>query len=116
MDNYQPAPPVQPGGVTTTTVVVQQPCSLQTPMLPKPNNYIAFSVFNMLCCCFFLGLGALVRGLNVDSHYHAGRYEEAKRASVQARNLNIAGVVFGLIAYVAIIVLNVVRVVGFQSE
>ena len=31
----------------------------------KPRNYLALSIVNMLCCCFILGLIALVFSLQV---------------------------------------------------
>ena len=33
----------------------------------KPSNYLAFSIVNMLCCCFILGVIALVYSLQVCS-------------------------------------------------
>ena len=52
--------------------------------------------------------------LQADSHYHAGRYEEAKRASGQGIALNGAGLIFGMIPYIVITILNAGVVVGFS--
>ena len=60
---YQPAPLVY-NTTNTTTVVNTQP-NLPTYRAPKPSSYIWLSVITMLCCCFVLGLIALIIGLEV---------------------------------------------------
>ena len=47
------------------TVVTQQPSPLVMEVAAKPKNYLALSIVNMLCCCFILGLTALIFSLQV---------------------------------------------------
>ncbi len=62
-NNYRPAPVY----VTTTnaTVVQTQPSSLPRFRPPKPATYLWLSVITMICCCFVLGLIAIIVGMDV---------------------------------------------------
>jgi hypothetical protein len=47
-------------------VVTQQPMApVVMEIAAKPKNYLALSIVNMLCCCFILGLIALIFSLQV---------------------------------------------------
>jgi len=54
------------------------------------NSYLGWSIFNFLCCCWPLGLAAIIYSVKVSS---ARTSEESKRYSLTARNINIAATV-----------------------
>ena len=49
---------------TTTTAVTTQP-GVPRYRPPKPSTHIWLSVFTMICCCFVLGLIAIIVGMEV---------------------------------------------------
>ncbi|XP_065890593.1 proline-rich transmembrane protein 1-like [Dysidea avara] len=127
---YQPANPIaqppppyahpqqQPQTANTNVSVVtvaQQPTTNLIAIADRPPNYLALSLVNLLCCCFPIGIAALIYSLRVDSEYSAGNYQEARRASNTARSLNIAGITVGIIIVVCCIIYVVVSVAVASS-
>lgn len=90
---------------SNVTVVTTQPSVQQVTFQPKPENYLVLSIFTCLCCCWLLGIFAIMYSLQVDSSWTVGNYEEARRSSRTALHLNIAtvivGIVLGVVAGVA---------------
>ncbi|XP_069081026.1 trafficking regulator of GLUT4 1-like [Pleurodeles waltl] len=70
-------------------------------------SYLALSIFNMLCCCFPLGVVALVCSLRVENAAGIGDTERASKASRTSRILNIVGIVLGVVFLILVIVLYV---------
>ncbi|KYO17732.1 synapse differentiation-inducing protein 1-like [Alligator mississippiensis] len=71
-------------------------------------TYLALSIFNLLCCCFPLGIVALVFSLRAENASGVGKMEEASKASRTARILNIVGIVLGIIFIIAMIIFVIV--------
>ncbi|XP_077161294.1 synapse differentiation-inducing gene protein 1-like [Paroedura picta] len=71
-------------------------------------TYLALSIFNLLCCCFPLGIAALVCSLRVENATTVGDVDRASRSSHAARTLNIIGIVLGVMSIIIIIVIYVV--------
>lgn len=67
-------------------------------------SHLGFSIFNTLCCCLPLGIAAIVYSCRVDNANTIGDAARAVEASRTAKNLNIAGVVIGLILLIIMIV------------
>ena len=63
---------------------------------PKPEDYLNFSIFNTIFCCFCLGIPALI--YSVKSR-EAAKYEpdDAAIYSKKAKLYNILAFIFGLI-------------------
>ncbi|XP_064401188.1 transmembrane protein 233-like [Halichondria panicea] len=95
---YQPAPLVY--NTTNTTVVNTQP-NLPIYHAPKPSSYIWLSVIAMLCCCFVLGLIALIVGLEVDNAYNCGNDARAKEKSKKALGFSISAIAFGVVIHLS---------------
>ena len=55
------------------------------------NDYLGFSIFNLLCCCLCIGIFALMKSLAVRSANNVGDVETAKRESQAALRLNKIG-------------------------
>lgn len=55
----------QPVYTTTTTAAVTTQPGGGTFRPPKPSSHLWLSVFTMLCCCFILGLIAIIVGMEV---------------------------------------------------
>ncbi|XP_019367398.1 PREDICTED: tumor suppressor candidate 5 homolog [Gavialis gangeticus] len=71
-------------------------------------TYLALSIFNLLCCCFPLGIVALIFSLRTENASGVGKMEEAAKASHTARMLNIIGIVIGIIVIISMIIIIIV--------
>ncbi|XP_039662736.1 synapse differentiation-inducing gene protein 1-like [Perca fluviatilis] len=96
-----------PGQQATVTV---QPTVYVTrgPLLNPVNDYLCYSIFTMLCCCFPLGIAALIYSISARESNHIGDQLGAERSSRMARTLNHVGLGLGIgmliltIVYVAV--------------
>lgn len=71
----------------------------------KPNNYLILSIITTVCCCLPLGIVAIIKSTQVDSHYNTGQYQAAQQAADDAKKWSIIGMVIGgigVVIYVAI--------------
>ncbi|GCB63045.1 dispanin subfamily A member 2b-like [Scyliorhinus torazame] len=71
----------------------------------ETRSYLPWSIFNLTCCFFPLGIAAIIYSCRVQSAIDLGNSERAKRASSIAKNLNIAATVIGIIAIIIIVVI-----------
>uniref|UniRef100_A0A3B3C8H6 Uncharacterized protein n=1 Tax=Oryzias melastigma TaxID=30732 RepID=A0A3B3C8H6_ORYME len=60
-------------------------------------THFGWSIFTTLCCCLPLGIAAILFSNRVKYANSAGNGVEAEDASRTARNLNIAGLILGII-------------------
>ncbi|XP_030077556.1 synapse differentiation-inducing gene protein 1-like [Microcaecilia unicolor] len=72
-------------------------------------SYLALSIFNVLACCFPLGVIALVCSLRVENASGTGDFDRAANASRLALILNIVGILVGFIIIVIVIVIFVLK-------
>ncbi|KAL2095097.1 hypothetical protein ACEWY4_009816 [Coilia grayii] len=70
-------------------------------------SHLGFSIFNTLCCCLPLGIAAIVFSCRVDNANAMGDGTRALESSRIAKNLNIAGVVTGIILLIIVIVYQI---------
>ncbi|XP_070619759.1 proline-rich transmembrane protein 1-like [Erythrolamprus reginae] len=54
----------------------------------KEPDYLAYSIFTMLCCCLPLGIAALVYSVQTQEANRTGNGDSARRNSKLARNLS----------------------------
>lgn len=67
--------------------------TLQNPRPPRPTSWLIPAILATIFCCLPFGLMSVIYASKVDNLYADGRYEEAERASRQARNWFIGAVV-----------------------
>ena len=53
-------------------------------ILEKPNDYLCWSIFNVICCCFPLGLAAIIYSSKARQCNHLQVYTMAKKNSSRA--------------------------------
>ena len=63
----------------------------------KKEDYLGFSIFNMLCCVCCLGLPAIIFSVKAREQYRSGRFELAQDNADTAKKLNITGIIIGSI-------------------
>lgn len=108
---YQ-APPGYPGqvyqGVPVGYIVANQPGTylVQPTMQIPPPDYQALSWFACLCCCWPIGIVAILKSNEVRNALSRGDFNSARIASNSARNLAYTAVGIGVmfvVIYVALI-------------
>jgi len=62
----------------------------QTP--PKPNNYLVLAIISTIFCCLIPGIVSIVNAAKVNEAYALGNYEQAERASKNAKTWAIVGI------------------------
>ncbi|KAI5608351.1 dispanin subfamily A member 2b-like, partial [Silurus asotus] len=70
-------------------------------------TYLAWSIFNTICCCLPLGIIAIVFSCRTDTANTIGDATRANAHSQTAKKLNIAALVIGILLIIIVIVLNV---------
>ncbi|KAG7478866.1 dispanin subfamily A member 2b-like [Solea senegalensis] len=69
-------------------------------------SYLAWSIFNTICCCLPLGIAAIVCSCKAQNANAAGESAIAQDASRTAKILNVVGLVCGIILTIIIIALR----------
>jgi hypothetical protein len=67
---------------------------------PKPNDYLIFSVSNLLCFNALFGLIALYFSIKSRDSYHTHQYSNARRFSKRALYINIAALITGIFFWI----------------
>lgn len=74
---------------------------------PKPANHLVWAILTTILCCMPAGIVSIVYSTKVDSHYNAGEFEAAERASKNASTWavvsGVSGFIFGVIYLVIIL-------------
>lgn len=109
-----PPPQVQPAfqmQQSHIAVVSSQPVHAPVHYVQvKPPNHIILSVITMIFFCWVFGLIALLFAIQVDSAWNSGDRQRAQQRSGAARGWSMAGIVFGVVAYIIIVVGTILRV------
>ncbi|XP_016339118.1 synapse differentiation-inducing gene protein 1-like isoform X1 [Sinocyclocheilus anshuiensis] len=110
----QPVPqgPYAQGPYSGQTVVAVQPAVFVTaaPLASPVPDYMGYSIFTMLCCCFPLGIAALIYSCSTRNANYSGQRELAEKNSKMAVILNHAALVIGLVLIVLLIIVNIFAV------
>ncbi|MCK0109891.1 CD225/dispanin family protein [Flavobacteriaceae bacterium S0825] len=72
---------------------------------PRPDSYLALAIISTIICCLPLGIVSIVYATKVNSLYADGNYDEAIRASKNAKTWGLVSVgvaVVGLLIYILI--------------
>ncbi|KAM6431616.1 uncharacterized protein PHA67_001183 [Liasis olivaceus] len=73
-------------------------------------SHLLLSLFNALCCCLPLGIGALICSLQVKGALRAGDTRRASRCSSLARKVNLLGVMLGIVLLITMVVVYALHV------
>lgn len=66
----------------------------------RPDNYLAEAIVVTILCCNPLGIVSIVYGARVNRLYDDRRFDEARQASVNARNWFFATLLSGVISWI----------------
>ncbi|KAK2816529.1 hypothetical protein Q7C36_022800 [Tachysurus vachellii] len=78
------------------------------PGVVQAPTYLAWSIFNTLCCCLPIGIIAIVFSCRTDTANTIGDSPRANAHSSMAKKLNIAALVIGIIFLILYIIFYVV--------
>lgn len=90
--------PAQPQGQYGYAQQNQYQNNFNGGMPPRPENYLVWAILTIVCCCWPLGIVAVVYASKVNGLYDQGQYEEAKKASDNAKTWTIVSAVLGFVA------------------
>ena len=65
-----------------------------------PKTYLVESIITVLCCCWPFSIPAIISASKVESHFNAGNFEEAQKASDSAKKWTIVSVIAALVAWI----------------
>ncbi|XDV51249.1 hypothetical protein PO909_020168 [Leuciscus waleckii] len=108
----QPLPgmSIYPQGPVHTGVTVQPTVFMtSTPAPVNVPDYLCYSIFTLLCCCFPLGIAAVIFSISTRNANMAGQQDLATRSSRTTLILNHVSLGIGLAAlaiYILIILLS----------
>ncbi len=67
----------------------------------RPKNYLVESILVTILCCLPLGIVGIVFASQVNSKYDTGDFAGAEKASSQAKQFMMWGLIIGVVAIVA---------------
>ena len=76
---------------------------------PMPKTWLVESILVTLLCCLPFGIVGIIKASKVETFYYRGMYEEARRASSDARTFILIGVILGfvfIVLYLALILVG----------
>lgn len=68
----------------------------------RPSSYLALAIISTILCCLPTGIVSIIYATKVNSAYEDGKYEEAIRASKNAKTwglISVGAAFLGLILY-----------------
>ncbi|WP_136467262.1 CD225/dispanin family protein [Flagellimonas onchidii] len=72
----------------------------QSNMPPKPNNYLVWAILSTVFCCLATGIASIVYASKVNEAYARGEYEEAQKASKNAKTWALVGAGLSVLIWV----------------
>ena len=79
---------------------------------PRPNSYLALAIISTILCCLPSGIVSIIYATKVNSLYEDGKYDEAVRASKNAKTWGIVSVVIALVGWLLYILIFGVAMLG----
>ena len=82
---------------------------------PRPSSYLALAIVSTILCCLPTGIISIIYATKVNSTYEDGKYDEATKASKNAKIWGFVSVgiaLFGWIIYILIFGLAFLGAIG----
>lgn len=75
---------------------------------PKPDNYLVWAILTTICCCWPLGIVAIVYAAKVNNLYMTGQYQAAQEASANAKKWSIITAIGGAVVVLLYLIFYVI--------
>ena len=72
---------------------------------PRPSSYLALAIISTILCCLPTGIVSIIYATKVNSAYEDGKYDEANKASKNAKTwgfISVGIALFGWLIYILI--------------
>lgn len=71
----------------------------------RPNSYLALALISTIICCMPIGIVSIIYATKVNSSYEDGYYDEANRASRNAKTWGLVSIGVGVLFFLGIFLL-----------
>lgn len=72
---------------------------------PRPSSYLALAIISTILCCLPIGIVSIVYATKVNSAYEDGKYDEALKASRNAKTWGLVSMGVALVGYLLYILI-----------
>jgi len=78
----------------------------------RPNNYLALAIISTIICCLPAGVVSIIYSTKVNGLYEDGQYEEAKKASKNAKTWGMISVGVALLGWIIYFLIFGIAILG----
>jgi len=82
----------------------------------RPNSYLALSIISTIICCMPLGIVSIIYATKVNSLYEDGNYDEANRASKNAKTWGLVSIGVAFLGWLLYILIFGIAFLGAMSN
>ena len=83
---------------------------------PRPNSYLALSIISTILCCLPTGIVSIIYATKVNSSYEDGNYDEAIRASKNAKTWGLVSIGIAVVGWLLYMLIFGVALFGALSN
>ena len=81
----------------------------QVPLQDPPDDYMSYSIFVTLCCCWLIGIFAIIRSSECRAAIAVGDRVTAEKKSSEARSKANLSLIFGIVSGILTAIYIVMR-------
>ena len=81
----------------------------------RPNSYLALAIVSTILCCLPTGIVSIVYATKVNSAYADGNYNQANRASQNAKTWGLVSVGLGLLGLILYFIFGAALLAGLGN-
>jgi uncharacterized membrane protein len=82
----------------------------------RPNSYLALSIISTILCCLPTGIVSIIYATKVNSSYEDGNYDEANKASKNAKTWGLVSIGIAAVGWLIYILIFGVALFGAMSN
>lgn len=83
---------------------------------PRPNSYLALSIISTILCCLPFGIVSIIYATKVNSNYEDGNYDEANRASRNAKTWGLVSIGVAVLGWLLYFLIFGIALFGAMSN
>lgn len=82
----------------------------------RPNNYLALAIISTILCCLPAGIVSIVYSTKVNGLYEDGKYQEAEKASKNAKTWGVVSIGIALLGWIIYFLIFGVAIFGSMAS